>query len=314
MAVFTDGSALENPGLTSSGAVIYYQGLEQEPVCLSKPVCSNGNNYIGELVGIQSALHHISEQEELWKDIHFFIDCQPAIVSAFGSDTPRNKEDIILQIRQMTASLEDKGHILSIHWIPGHRDFKGNELADNLAKSAATEMVGKKKDFYEGAADRSELIKIMKGRIQEKWQKIYDTSTKTDLLQEVISEVGKQPITSDREVESTINQIIAGQVALNYLKAKIDNTKSDKCDFCDKKEAIQHYIFECEKYNSHREVLEREVERILIRNDIKITVINLKVLTGNLDDTDRLIDNELRSAFGNFLRSTGRLLKSHWFI
>ena len=158
VAVFTDGSALGNPGPTGSGAVIYYQGLDQEPVCLSKPVCSNGNNYIGELVGIliHVALHHISEQEELRKDIHFFIDCQPAIVSAFGSDTPRNKVDIILQIRQMTAFLEDKGHILSIHWIPGHRDFKGNELADNLAKSAAREMVGKKEDFYEGVADSTE--------------------------------------------------------------------------------------------------------------------------------------------------------------
>ena len=96
-------------------------------------------------------------------------------------------------------------------------------------------MVGKKEDFYEGVADKSELIQTTKGSIQEKWQKIYDTSTKTD-LQEVISEVGKhQPNTGDREVVSTINQIITGQVALNYLKAKIDNTKSDKCDFCDKK-------------------------------------------------------------------------------
>ena len=78
-----------------------------------------------------------------------------------------------------------------------------------------------------------------------------------------------------------------------------------------KKETIQHYIFECEIYNSHREVLEREVVRTLLRNDIKITFINLKVLTGNLDDTNRLINNELRPAFGNFLRSTGRLIKSH---
>ena len=92
---------------------------------------------------------------------------------------------------------------------------------------------------------------MMKGSIQEKWQKIYDNSTKTDLLQEVISEVEKhQANTGDREVESTINQIITGQVALNYLKTKIDNTKSDKCDFCDKKETIQHYIFECKQYNS----------------------------------------------------------------
>ena len=97
VAFFSFGSALGNPGPTGSEAVIYYQGLKQEPICLSKPVCSNGNNYIGELVGIQIAIHHISEQEVLM-DIHFFIDCQPAIVSAFSSDIPRNKVGIILQI------------------------------------------------------------------------------------------------------------------------------------------------------------------------------------------------------------------------
>ena len=43
-------------------------------------------------------------------------------------------------------------------------------------------MVGKKEDFYEGIADRSDLIQMMKGSKQDKWQKIYDTSTKTDLL------------------------------------------------------------------------------------------------------------------------------------
>ena len=104
----------------------------------------------------------------------------------------------------------------------------------------------------------------------------------------------------DREVESTINQTITRQVTLNYLKAKIDNTKSDKCDFRTQKKQYSTAFFECEQYNSHREVLEREVESILASNDIKITVINLKVLTGNLDDSNRLINNKLEICFWEF--------------
>ena len=55
-----------------------------------------------------------------------------------------------------------------MHWIPGHRDFKGNELADTLAEKAAKEMQGKKEDFYEGVADWSQLIKLMKKGSREK--------------------------------------------------------------------------------------------------------------------------------------------------
>ena len=51
VAVFTDGSALGNPGPTGAGAAIYHNGLDEDPICISKPVCSNGNNYIGELIG-----------------------------------------------------------------------------------------------------------------------------------------------------------------------------------------------------------------------------------------------------------------------
>ena len=62
VAAFTDGSALGNPGPTGAGAVIYYNGLDEEPICISKSICSNGNNYIGELIGTQTTLQHLVEQ------------------------------------------------------------------------------------------------------------------------------------------------------------------------------------------------------------------------------------------------------------
>ena len=37
VAAFTDGSAPGNPGLAEAGAVIYHDGLEEEPFCISKP-------------------------------------------------------------------------------------------------------------------------------------------------------------------------------------------------------------------------------------------------------------------------------------
>ena len=109
----------------------------------------------------------------------------------------------------------------------------------------------------------------------------------------------------------TINQVVSGQVALNYLISKIDSTKSDKCEVCNEKETIQHYIFVCQKYKLDRSILERDIEEILARNDIKIPVISLKTLTGNLEEVNININFELRNAFGKFLRSTGRLINSH---
>ena len=309
VAAFTDGLALGNPGPTGAGAVIYYNGLEEEPICISKPVCSNGNNYIGELIGIQTALQHLVEQQNLKHSIHIFVDCQPAIISAFGTEIPKHNVDVILNIRQISSTLQNNGHSLFVHWIPGHKDFKGNELADCLAKNAAKEMIGKKEDFFEGVADRSILLTLMKQEVTEKWQKIYVNSPKSDTLQDVITEVGKSQLSiGDRKVEAIINQLITGQVGLNYLTSKIDKNKSPNCDLCSEKETIDHYIFKCQKYDSQRQVLEREIEEILARNTIIQTDINLKVLTGNIDGICTAINLELKKAFGTFLRSTGRLI------
>ena len=105
-----------------------------------------------------------------------------------------------------------------------------------------------------------------------------------------------QQNTGDIAVESTISQIISGQVALNYHTSKIDSTKSDKCEVCNEKDTIQHYNFVCQKY---------KLEEILARTDFKIPVINLKTLTGNLEEVNGNINFELRNAFGKFLCSTG---------
>ena len=84
----------------------------------------------------------------------------------------------------------------------------------------------------------------------------------------------------------------------------------NSCETCSEKETIQHFIFHCQLYHQQRPVLEREIEEILARNGITQPVINLKVLSGNLDEISRNINLELKVTFGGFLRSTWRLIKN----
>ena len=85
VAVFTDGSALGNPGATGEGAVIYPNGLQSYPIGKKNGICSNGNNFLGEIVGIEIAFKYLCDEETIRnRDIHLFVDYQSAIVSAFG--------------------------------------------------------------------------------------------------------------------------------------------------------------------------------------------------------------------------------------
>ena len=42
--------------------------------------------------------------------------------------------------------------------------------------------------------------------------------------------------------------LITGHTNLNYMIAKIDNTKSELCDTCKVKESISHYLYDCKIY------------------------------------------------------------------
>ena len=57
---------------------------------------------------------------------------------------PYYKVDTVLNIRRISSYLKDRGNSVVVHWIPGHKGFVGNELADSLAKEAAKEMIVRK--------------------------------------------------------------------------------------------------------------------------------------------------------------------------
>ncbi|KLO09436.1 hypothetical protein SCHPADRAFT_795491, partial [Schizopora paradoxa] len=69
---------------------------------------------------------------------HLFIDCQPAI-SALQSPSSQPAQYLLdvfhktlAQIRMARRSLR-----IHIHWVPGHEDIEGSDVADSEAKQAA---------------------------------------------------------------------------------------------------------------------------------------------------------------------------------
>ena len=106
--LFTDGSALGNPGPTGAGAVAYVDGYKCSPVLLKKGVSPLSNNYTGELVGIQIGLEFLSELDYVQnRSIHILTVCQPAIKTAFGNQLPKNKIDIVFDIKNSLGKIQE---------------------------------------------------------------------------------------------------------------------------------------------------------------------------------------------------------------
>ena len=256
VVIFTDGSALGNPGPTGAGAAVYLNGYQSSPILLKKGVSPLSNNYTGDLVGIQIALDFMIGLEEQIKDtqIHFFTDCQPAIKAAFNGGLPSGKVDIILQIKESVNCLSDGGNDIIVHWVPGHRDIEGNELADCQAKEAANEMVGTDTEDFPVMMDMKEAVAEIKRNLKDKWKRKFELSDKACRVQEVFTEVGKRNCIGeeDRHNFSMLNQLLSGHTLLNQHRARLDENVSEMCPVCLSREDPEHFLFYCKAYDEER--------------------------------------------------------------
>ena len=102
---------------------------------MHKGISKNSNNYTGELIAIEIALLFLKDTDAVNnRTIHMFTDCQSAIITAFITELPQSKVDTVVSIRNAVDEINIKGGNLQVHWVPGHRNIKGNDLADSEAK------------------------------------------------------------------------------------------------------------------------------------------------------------------------------------
>ena len=110
------------------------------------------------------------------------------------------------KIKECCSNLYFKGNSINVHWVPGHQDIRGNELADKQAKEAAAEVSGK--DDIPIEMDKKEAVSELKRQVKEKWQRKFDLTEKAEKIQEIYTAVGKRNCygEGDRLTFSLVNQ------------------------------------------------------------------------------------------------------------
>ena len=276
---------------------------------LKKGVSPISNNYTGELVGIQIGLEFILELENIQnRPIHILTDCRPAIKTAFGNHLPKNKIEIVFDIKNSLGKIWERNNKINVHWVPGHKEIEGNELADKQAKEAASEM-SKPDISIEPVFDKTEAVSEIKKQMTSKWNLKFSCSENSNNIQDIFSEVGKRNCYGewDRPAFSALNQLLSWHSILNGHRAKFDKNISYMCDTCQVMETVDHFLFHCEKYKTERDRMEQTVENVLFREGCTdITFIDLRLLGGNDENLSRNAQNDVIAALMEFIRCSNR--------
>nr|XP_026695280.1 uncharacterized protein LOC113475382 [Ciona intestinalis] len=180
------------------------------------------------------------------------------------------------------------GNHVRLHWIPGHSDHLGNELADKLARDGSSNI------FYgpepglpiPTSRCKSDLALWVLAKHQEEWTK-HDGCRQTKEYRRNISRCfSEQLLKLLRQTLRSILQVITGHGMFASHLHKLKKSESPICPVCgEEDETSFHYVGICPAYaNARREHLNLTE---LSREDLPS--ITIKALVAYLRGSARLL-------------------------
>jgi hypothetical protein len=199
-------------------------------------------------------MEFIEKTEMEDKTITIFTDSQVTL------DALRNNTDhtfVIEAIRKKGAEMRTTNWEIQFCWVKAHVGTHGNELADALAKEAATNM-----DLAENykKVPKSVVMRELTEMSINTWQQQWDLTTKGAITKEYF------PVVNERlkmNIKSTPNltTMITGHGNIRSYLHRFRIINSPTCACGKNEQTINHILYNCEIIIRERDILISEVEK-----------------------------------------------------
>lgn len=231
---YTDGS------LTSEGTGAGVYGPYTK---LSLPMGKIPSIFQAEVYAIDKCAEVILKRGYKSKDIAIMSDSQAAI-KAIGASEINSK--LVLECVKKLKRLSENNRV-NIYWVPGHIGIKGNEMADQLAKSgAATPLTGDAPcglslDKIKEHARRKDRDKMMK-----EWRNLPALRQSKEMIGNYNSSRSQCLLNLSRNNVRIITGFLTGHCKLGGHLAKMKLVDNGECRFCgDSEETPLHLLQDC---------------------------------------------------------------------
>ena len=250
--VYTDGSAFKATKNAGYGILLRYPDGSVYEHCDS---CGeNCSNYEAEVKAIQTTtqlIHqHLNLGEKNPADIVIFSDSKSALDAL--QNPPYARKEIAHLSQEISNLLTAYDIQITLQWIPGHSDIKGNENADRLAKSGAAKLQKCT------PCSLTTTKQILRQNQKEDWLNRWACGTTGRAF---FKEMPKPKPTDNTNKLNRQNQSLIFQFRTQHAKTnahlnRINPSHEPHCRHCCYPyETTEHLLFQCPSLLNHRKHL-----------------------------------------------------------
>ena len=279
---FTDGSKIKGDNPVVGSAIYFPHGR----VGCTYRLHPSESVIFSELFAVKLALEFI---EQHTKESHvIFTDSKSAL--QLIASCPKTYVNVVTEIKKILGRLNRQRQVV-LHWIRGHTQIMGNEIADKLAKKAVTN-------------DRSVYHRLLKevvlSLLNVKFLEYWDQQWKCDVqytgkgsdLYKVRDNIRQKIQIRElkcRRYEKILYRIRLGHVGLKKCLYRIGIADSAMCSYCNSQmeETIEHYLFYCVGFYEQRCSMYTNLRKLDIQQ------INLRVILGAEEKYNGIVKNIL---------------------
>ena len=254
VVVYTDGSAVPNPGKIGLGVSACFGG---QTTTYGTPI-GIGSNITAELCAISSALEHILSIDGLqnFNRVFIFSDCQNAIDLALNRCTATHSFELV---RKIHSNLDHLKAIIQlvILWVPAHVGVPGNEAANTAAQNAAN-MVQQTSPMQHQpliplSTSRAFIKRSQKIQLQQRWFSVVAAKGGAEHLSRLRACVSASPafFLGTRKQQTILARLRFGSNNLNASKSRWFPNVSEQCE-CGAVETVRHFLLHCPRYDQPR--------------------------------------------------------------
>ncbi|GBM19420.1 putative RNA-directed DNA polymerase from transposon BS, partial [Araneus ventricosus] len=165
-------------------------------------------------------------------------------LSALESMTSLNRfsHPLKFNILELHDRLTTKGFTILFCWIPSHVGISGNELADNLARSAT--------NSFNSPVPVNDVKKYVKSILHSKWLAQWDLKN-TNKLQSIKRLIDCWPSLPIRKLDTVLTRLRIGHTRFTHRHLLLGEP-APLCTACQCQMTVLHILIECRQFNHQR--------------------------------------------------------------